>query len=57
MQRVECIIVVQEFYLRESNQFVKGKGFFVCDVRVAANGLSCEAARENFSAGFSKTVH
>ena len=22
-----------------------------------ANGLSCEAAREKFSAGFSKTVH
>ena len=22
-----------------------------------ANGLSCEAARENFSAGFNKTVH
>ena len=54
------------------SQFVKGKGFFMCDVRVAAhtqncpkkwsaeseaNDLGCEAARETFSAGFNKTVH
>ena len=51
-----------KFHLIRTSQFIKGKGFLVCDVRVAAhtqklpkkwsaeseaNGLSCEAAREN----------